>query len=137
MQLEYIYAYVDPKRRTAAHQAHTYLNFVSAAASKSSSLSSKINPRRLLKTRRQSLLMRRVRLLHLPISLLRSYHRFPLRRNTIPVGFRIQRFKISLSPLKRMLKRSRIYKKILKSRLRKATGKLGRSKQPIIINHAK
>lgn len=142
MQLEYIYAYVDPKRRTTAHQAHSYLNSVSAAASKSSSLGSKMNPRRVLKTRRKALLMKRVRLLHFPVSLPRSYHRFSLRRNTIPIGFRIQRFKISLSPLKRMLKRSRVYKKIWKSRLQKATGKLGRSKQPSgktarIINHAK
>lgn len=109
-----------------AYQAHPYFNSFSAATSKGSSLGSKINPRRLLKTRHKSILTKRVRV-HFPVS--PSYRRLPLRRNVIPVAFRIQRFKISLPSLKRMLKRSRVYKKIIKSQIHKATGYVGRSEQ--------
>ena len=106
-------------------QTHAYFNSFSAAASKGSSLGSKTNPRRLFKTRHKSILTKRVRV-HFPV---RPYHRFPLRRNVIPVAFRIQRLKISLPLLKRMLKRSRIYKKNLKSQINKATGYVRRSEQ--------
>lgn len=107
-------------------QAHAYFNSFSAAATKGSSLGSKTNPRRLLKTSHRSLLTKRVRI-HLPVR--PSYRRFPLRRNLIPLAFRIQRLKISLPLLKRMLKRSRIYKKIIKSQINKATGYVRRSQQ--------
>ncbi|XP_020612915.1 uncharacterized protein LOC110051239 [Orbicella faveolata] len=98
----------------------------SIPASKGSWLGSKTNPRRLLKTRHKSTLTKRVRA-HFPVR--PSYRRFPLRRNVIPVAFRIQRLKISLPLLKRMLKRSKIYKKIIKSQINKATGYVRRSEQ--------
>lgn len=87
-------------------QAHACFNSFSAAASKGRS---KTSPRRLLKTRHKSTLTKRVRV------------DFPV-RPSFPVAFRIQRLKISLPLLKRMLKRSRIYKKIVKSQIDKATG---------------
>ena len=105
-------------------RAHAYFNSFSAAATKGFSLGSKTNPRRLLKTSHRSLLTKRVRV-HLPVR--PSYRRFPLRRNLIPLAFHIQRLKISLPLLKRMLKRSRIYKKIIKSQINKATGYVRRS----------
>lgn len=107
-------------------QAHAHFNYFSAAASKGSWLGSKTNPRRLLKTRHKSTLTKRVRA-HFPVR--PSFRRFPLRRNVIPVAFRIQRLKISLPLLKRMLKRSKIYKKIIKSQINKATGYVRRSEQ--------
>ena len=99
----------------------THFNSFSAAASKGL-LGIKTNPRHLLKTR----LRKRVRV-HFPVS--PSYRRFPLRRNVIPVAFRIQHLKISLPLLKRMLRRSKIYKNIIKSQINKATGYVGRSEQ--------
>ena len=106
-------------------QAHAYFNSFSAAASKGSLLGIKTHPRHLLKTRHKSILTKRVRL-HFPVS--PSYRR-PIRRNFIPLAFRVQRLKISLPSLNRVLKRSRLYKKIIKSQINKAPGYVGRSEQ--------
>ena len=107
-------------------QAHACFNSFSAAASKGSLLDIKTHPRHLLKTRHKSILTKRVRL-HFPVS--PSYRRFPIRRNFIPLAFRVQRLKISLPSLNRVLKRSRLYKKIIKSQINKAPGYVGRSEQ--------
>ena len=96
--------------------------FAAVAGSKRPTLGRKVNLRRLLKTRRKLILTKRLPL-EFPLSL-SNLRRYPLRRKLIPLRLRIQRFKISLAPLKRMLKRSRAYRNLLKGK-----HKVGRSGQ--------
>ncbi|XP_022788570.1 uncharacterized protein LOC111328409 [Stylophora pistillata] len=70
----------------------------------------KVDVRRLLKTWRNLILTKRIPFAF-PLS--RSKFRYPLSRKLLPFGLRIQRFKMSLAPLKRMLKHSKTYNNLM------------------------
>ena len=94
------------------------------AASKRRGQGRKVDVRRLLKTWRKLILTKRIPIVF-PLS--RSIFRSPLKRKVIPLGLRIQRFKISLAPLKRMLKQSKAYSKLLSYKNKKGKSTHGKT----------
>lgn len=96
----------------------------SIPASKRPGQGRKVDVRRLLKTWRKLILTKRIPIVF-PLS--RSIFRSPLKRKVIPLGLRIQRFKISLAPLKRMLKQSKAYSKLLSYKNKKGKSTRGKT----------
>ena len=104
-------------------QANVEFDLFPTSASRSRGFKNggKINLRRIIKTGRKTARTKRVHVHH-PAHPLRHL----LRSHIIPIGFRIQRYKIRLIPLKRKLKQSKAFKKLtksLKKSLKKSKGK--------------